>query len=169
MRQNILFYAKSCSCSGSGSQCHHVAHALSRGVAKEGGRAAAARQDQIIYSRLMALSGDYLCIYVINPEDDSYIEFQGSNEFGSLGISKNGKDFFADTQQNAEHAVAEEDREEFKRRHTKEYIMKDIEKDGEFISSHHLLINDKPVKVALRCVLSKENGDNRLIMGIRKV
>ena len=128
-----------------------------------------ARQDQIVYSRLMALSGDYLCIYVINPEDDSYIEFQGSNEFGSLGISKNGKDFFADTQQNAEHAVAEEDREEFKRRHTKEYIMKDIEKDGEFISSHHLLINDKPVKVALRCVLSKENGDNRLIMGIRKV
>ena len=130
---------------------------------------AQARQNQLVYSRLMALSGDYLCIYVINPVDNSYIEFQGSTNFDSLGISKNGKDFFEDTQKNAEHAVAEEDREEFKRRHTKECIMKDIEKDGVFISSHHLLINDKPVKVALRCVLSKENGDDRLIMGIRKV
>ena len=130
---------------------------------------AQARQNQIVYSRLMALSGDYLCIYVINPEDNSYIEFQGSNDFGTLEIPKEGKDFFDDTQKNAEHAVAEEDREVFKRRHTKECIMKDIEKDGVFISSHHLLINNERVKISLRCVLAQENGENRLIMGMRKV
>ena len=130
---------------------------------------ARARQNQIVYSRLMALAGDYLCIYVINPADNSYIEFQGSSKFDSLGISKDGQDFFADTQKNAGYAVIEEDREEFRRRHTKEVILKDIEKDGEFISTHHLLINDKAVKVALRCVLAKENGEDRLIMGIRKV
>ena len=128
-----------------------------------------ARQDQIIYSRLMALSEDYLCIYVINPDDNSYSEFQANSEFGSLGISKEGKDFFEETQKNADFAVAEEDREVFKKRHTKESILKNIETDGVFSSRHHMLINDKHVMVSVRCVLVKENGENRLIMGIRKV
>ena len=128
-----------------------------------------ARESQIVYSRLMALSGDYICIYVINPNDNSYIEFQSTSEFGSIGISKEGEDFFADTQKNAAIAVAKEDSELFKQRHTKECILKAIETDGVFTSSHHLLINDSPVKVAVRCVLIKENNKDRLIMGIRKV
>ena len=128
-----------------------------------------ARQNQIVYSRIMALSEDYLCIYVINPVDNSYIEFQGTMEFGTLGISKEGKDFFEDTQKNADSAVAQEDREIFKQRHTKECIMKNIESDSVFTSRHHLLINGEPVMVAVRCVLSKENGEDRLIMGVRKV
>ena len=128
-----------------------------------------ARQNQVIYSRLMALSGDYLCIYVINPNDNSYIEFQATSEFGSIGISKEGKDFFEDTQKNAEIAVIEEDREVFKQRHTKETILKNIESDGVFTSRHHMLINGGSVMVAVRCVRVTENGEERLIMGIRKV
>ncbi|MCR4954786.1 MAG: hypothetical protein K6A43_12010, partial [Treponema sp.] len=128
-----------------------------------------ARQNQIVYSRLMALSGDYLCIYVINPEDNTYTEFQPTSEFQSIGIKKHAGDFFVDSQINADVAVAEEDREVFKQRHTKETIMKNIETDGVFTSRHHILINGEPIMVQTRCVLSKENGEDRLIMGVRKV
>ena len=117
----------------------------------------------------MALSGDYICIYVINPNDNSYIEFQATTEFGSLGIQQKGSDFFEDSQINADFAVAEEDRKIFKQRHTKETILKNIETDGVFTSRHHLLINGEPLMVAVRCVLVKENGEDRLIMGVRKV
>ena len=129
----------------------------------------AARQNQLIYSRLMALSGDYLCIYVINPADNSYIEFQSTSEYQSIGITNHEGDFFADSQINVDVAVAEEDRAVFKQRHTKENILKNIEADGVFTSRHHMLINGETVMVAVRCVLSKENGEDRLIMGVRKV
>ena len=111
----------------------------------------------------------YIVIYVINPVDDTYVEFQGSTEFGSFGISKEGDDFFGSTQKAADFAVAEEDRALFKKRHTKENILKEIEKDGAFVSRHHLLINGNSVLIVLRCVRITENGEDRLIMGMRKV
>lgn len=127
-----------------------------------------AKQDQIVYSRIMALSGDYICIYIINLKDNSYIEHHSNSEFQSLGIDKSGHDFFADSQMNADKAVYEEDREEFKKIHTKEYIMRSIEKEGVFTSTHRLLINGEPVRVFVRCVLVKENGTDKLVMGVRK-
>ena len=127
-----------------------------------------AKQEQLVYSRIMALSGDYICIYIINLNDNSYIEHHSNSEFQSLGIDKRGHDFFADSQINADKAVYEEDREEFKKIHTKEYIMRSIEKDGVFTSTHRLLINGEPVRVSVRCVLVKENGTDKLVMGVRK-
>jgi len=128
-----------------------------------------AKQDKLVYSRLMALAGDYICIYVIDLKTNSYVQHQATAEFEQLGIQTQGKDFFADTQVNADKAVIEEDREQFKRYHTKENILAAIEKDGVFKSRHHLLINGEPVFVSNRCVLTKENGEDKLIMGIRKV
>ena len=57
----------------------------------------------------------------------------------------------------------------FQRYHTKENILAAIEKDGVFKSRHHLLINGEPVFVSTRCVLTKEKGEKKLIMGVRKV
>ena len=127
-----------------------------------------ARRDQLVYSRMMALSGDYVCIYIIDPETNSYVEYQASSEFETIGIQKHGTDFFADSQVNADKAIHEDDREVFKKRHTKENILKIIEKDGVFTSRHRLLINGEPVMVSTRIVRIKENGEDKLIMGVRK-
>ena len=128
-----------------------------------------ARQDQIVYSRLMALSGDYICIYIIDVETNRYIEYQANFEFQSIGIQPSGLDFFADTQSNAEKAVFADDCAQFKFEHTKENILSAIEKNGVFKSRHRLLIDGNPVPVNVRCVLIKENGVDKLIMGIRKM
>ena len=128
-----------------------------------------AKQDKVFFSRLMALSGDYICIYIINLNNNSYIEYSSTAEYQELGIQKEGRDFFADTQVNADKAVAKEDREYFKKVHTKENILKVIKKDGVFKSRHQLIVNGQPLLVSLRCVLIKENGEDKLIMGTRKV
>lgn len=128
-----------------------------------------AKQNQLAYTRLMALFGDYICVYVINLKNNSYIQYQATEEFEEIGIQTGGEDFFKDTQINAEKAVVAEDRELFKLRHTKEVILDSIRKEGVFTSHHRLMISGKSVMVAVRTVLVKEDGEDKLIMGVRKV
>ena len=127
-----------------------------------------AQQDQLVYSRLMALSGDYICIYIVNPKTNSYIEYQASSEFKTIGIQNQGEDYFSTSQANADWAIAEGDRDVFKKRHTKENILRTIEKDGFFTSRHRILMNGDPLMVTERGVLIKENGEDKLIFGTRK-
>ncbi|MBO7136791.1 MAG: bifunctional diguanylate cyclase/phosphodiesterase [Spirochaetaceae bacterium] len=127
-----------------------------------------AKQDQLVYSRIMALSGDYLCIYMVNLSDDSFVEYLASSEFKTVGIQEKGENYFATSLINADWAVVEEDREVFKKRHTKENILKTLEKDGVFTSRHRILINGEPVMVLERGVHIKENGEDRLIFGTRR-
>ncbi len=128
-----------------------------------------AKQNQLAYTRLMALFGDYICVYVINLKDNSYIQYQATEEFEEIGVQTEGEDFFKDTQINAEKAVVAEDRELFKLRHTKEVILDSIRKEGVFTSHHRLMISGKSVMVAVRTVLVKEDGEDKLIMGVRKM
>ena len=128
-----------------------------------------AKQNQLAFTRLMALFGDYICVYVINLKDNSYIQYQATAEFEEIGVQTEGEDFFKDTQINAEKAVVPEDRELFKLRHTKEVILDSIRKEGVFTSHHRLMISGKSVMVAVRTVLVKEDGEDKLIMGVRKV
>ena len=128
-----------------------------------------AKQNQLAFTRLMALFGDYICVYVINLKDNSYIQYQATEEFEEIGVQTEGEDFFKDTQINAEKAVVPEDRELFKLRHTKEVILDSIRKEGVFTSHHRLMISGKSVMVAVRTVLVKEDGEDKLIMGVRKV
>ena len=128
-----------------------------------------AKQNQLAFTRLMALFGDYICVYVINLKDNSYIQYQATAEFEEIGVQTEGEDFFKDTQINAEKAVVPEDRELFKLRHTKEVILDSIRKEGVFTSHHRLMISGKSVMVAVRTVLVKEDDEDKLIMGVRKV
>ena len=128
-----------------------------------------AKQNQLAFTRLMALFGDYICVYVINLKDNSYIQYQATAEYEEIGVQTEGEDFFKDTQINAEKAVVPEDRELFKLRHTKEVILDSIRKEGVFTSHHRLMISGKSVMVAVRTVLVKEDGEDKLIMGVRKV
>ena len=128
-----------------------------------------AKQNQLAYTRLMALFGDYICVYVINLKDNSYIQYQATAEFEEIGVQTEGEDFFKDTQIHAEKAVVPEDRELFKLRHTKEVILDSIRKEGVFTSHHRLMISGKSVMVAVRTVLVNEGGEDKLLMGVRKV
>ena len=53
-----------------------------------------ARQDRIAYSRILALAGDYICLYTVNPETGHFSEYNATSDYKQLGIPEEGEDFF---------------------------------------------------------------------------
>jgi len=51
-------------------------------------------QERIIYSRITALSEDFICIYTVNPETDEFSEYSAISAYDALALPKEGKDFF---------------------------------------------------------------------------
>ena len=46
-----------------------------------------ARQERLMYNRITALSGDMLCIYVVDPETNCYSENSDANDYTALGLA----------------------------------------------------------------------------------
>ncbi|MBO6219505.1 MAG: hypothetical protein J6N81_08030, partial [Treponema sp.] len=126
-----------------------------------------AKQDEIIYSRLMALSGDFICMYIVDPKTESYTEYNASKDYESLGISKQGKDFFATSHKNAKITLFKDDVPLFIEKFTLKNIIAEIEQKNSFSLHYRLMLNGELKNTSLRAALVKENGEDKLIIGIR--
>ncbi|SDA18425.1 diguanylate cyclase (GGDEF) domain-containing protein [Ruminococcus sp. YE71] len=127
-----------------------------------------ARQNELVYTSMMALSGEYYCLYAIDPETGSYTEYHASSSYTDYGLAKNGTNFFEQAKIDSEIAIAEEDRENFRREFTRENIMNSIRENGLFMMEYRLIAADKNVPVMLRAALTQENGKETLIVGVCK-
>ena len=126
-----------------------------------------ARQEQILYSRLMSLSGDFIAMYVVDPETEEFTEYSSAKIYNILKFPKNGSDFFALTRKNAEKVLLPEDVEKFKKCFTKENIMQEINKKGIFTFFAHLILDGKITPYCTRIALVKEFGFDKLIVGTK--
>ena len=126
-----------------------------------------AKQDEIIYSRLMALSGDFICMYIVDPKTESYTEYNASKDYESLGISKQGNDFFATSHKNAKITLFKDDVPLFIEKFTLKNIIAEIEQKNSFSLHYRLMLNGELKNTSLRAALVKENGEDKLIIGIR--
>ena len=124
------------------------------------------REERIAYARLSALSGDYLCIYVVVPETGRYREFTASTEFESVARLKEGMDFFTDTREQSRTSVYPDDLNRFFTSVTQENVMDEVGKHGIFTLSYRLLIEGKPHYVQLKAAMVEEEGGQRLIVGV---
>lgn len=53
------------------------------------------QEERIIYARLHAITGNFIVVYVVDPETDSYREFSATDDYTkSLAQAKQGTDFF---------------------------------------------------------------------------
>ena len=57
-------------------------------------------RERAVLAQMMAISGDYLSLYSVDPKTNHYIEFTASPEFEQLGIAKEGADFFRNSEEN---------------------------------------------------------------------
>ncbi|WP_407424917.1 EAL domain-containing protein, partial [Treponema sp.] len=126
-----------------------------------------AKQDETIFNRLMALSGDFVCMYIVNPKTEEFTEYNASKDYEKLGIEKQGKDFFALSRKNAEKSFIPEDVKKFQNDFVKEKILKEIEENGIFARKYKLIIAGEVKQSSTRAALVKENGEDKLIVGIR--
>ena len=124
-------------------------------------------EERIIYTRLHALTGNYICIYVVDPETGSYREFSATANYEeSLKQAKEGSDFFTTVREAARTFNHPEDQKRFLSAFTKENILAEVKRSGIFTLVYRLMMDKKPVYVQLKAAMVEEKEGPRLIVGI---
>ncbi len=127
-------------------------------------------EERIIYARLHALTGNFICVYVVNPETDEYREFSATDNFvDSFKQAKDGTDFFNTVRDASRTFNHPEDEERFLRAVTKKNILSTIERDGIFTLVYRLIMNGNPIHVQMNAAMVSEKDGPRLIVGLNDV
>ena len=125
------------------------------------------KKDHDTLVRMLALSEDYLSLYTVDPETNGYLEYNATKEYESLGFAKHGDDFFLQGLEDGRKTVYPEDLPLYEKEFTKEKVMAKI-RGGQIYRLHYrLMINGEPKPVSLRIAMFRENGDEKLVAGVR--
>ena len=127
------------------------------------------RAEQTTYARIMALAGDFICIYTVDPETSRYLEYSASKEYEGLGFAKGGEDFFTRAREDGARTAFEEDRKLFDTMFTRENVMREIENGGLYALKYRLVMDGQPVYVNLKAALVQEQDGPQLIIGLNNI
>ncbi len=126
------------------------------------------RREQILSARLGALVGNYLCIYTVNLENETYYE-SGINDFcDNLGFAREGKDFFNRCFEESKRIIHKDDYESFLKVFDRNKILRTIKKDGVYSITYRLCIYGQTFMATLRAATVKEADGDKLIVGLYK-
>lgn len=117
-------------------------------------------------SLALALANDYLSIYVIDAENDSYIEYSPSGSDKELIVVSSGKKFFEDVPRNVRELVWEEDQENFLNAFKKSTFTQALENGRSFSLTYRLNINGSSRYYFLKSIRS---DDRSIIIGVRDI
>lgn len=112
-----------------------------------------------------ALAKDYETIYVIDSNDDSYVEYITEGEDKELVVRSSGENFYADTVRNCRILVYPDDQEHFLESFSKESVT-EVLNGKPFTLNYRLVIDGKPLHYYLKTI---KNADNRVIIGVKNV
>lgn len=117
-------------------------------------------------SLALALSSDYCQLFVIDPEDDSYVEYAPSGMEKNLLQVSSGRNFFEDLPKNCLEQVWGEDQEMFLEKFKRERVMQALNDDLSFSFTYRLNIAGKPRYFFLKVIRAV---DNSIIIGVRDI
>ena len=127
-------------------------------------------EERIIYARLHALTGNFIVIYVVDPETNSYHEFSATDDYTeSFAQAKEGEQFFDKVREEASRFNDPADMDRFLKTFTKENIMADIDRYGIFTLGYRLMMDGKPLHVQMNAAIVEEKEGPRLIVGINNI
>ncbi len=125
------------------------------------------QRERDVLARVMALSEDYLTIYTIDPETSRFVEYNATDDYSSIGLAKEGDDIFARAVEEANRVIHPDDLPRFMEQFTRENVMREIETNGVFRMQYRLLIHGEARPVSLRMAPIRENGEEKLVAGVR--
>lgn len=126
------------------------------------------QREEIAYSRVMALSGEYLGLYTIDPETGHYFDYIATKEYRSLGFAEEGEDFFRQGAVDGQRAVYSEDLPMYLEQFTRERVFRDIREKGAYLLRYRIVINGAPKQVLLKIVPVQEREGEKLVAGVRE-
>ena len=128
------------------------------------------QEERIAYARLHAITGNFICVYVVDPETDSYREFSATDHYTKLfAQTKEGTDFFDKVREAARQYNHPADLKRFLSVFTKENVMAEIEHSGLFTFGYRLMMEGKPVHVQMKAAMVEEKEGPRLIVGLNDI
>ena len=126
------------------------------------------REERTAINRINALTGDYIRMYIVDPEDGRYREYSAAG-FEGFHMPKEGTDFFNATREYAREAVYPEDLNRVLALFTREGVLSEIGRSGIFVMTYRLMIDDRLLYVKLKAARIDEKEGPRLIVGINDI
>ena len=126
------------------------------------------REERTAINRINALTGDYIRMYIVNPEDGRYREYSAAG-FEGFRMPKEGTDFFNATREYAREAVCPDDLDRVLALFTRENVLSEIDRSGIFVLTYRLVMNDSLMYVKLKAARIEEKEGPRLIVGINDI
>ena len=123
-------------------------------------------QERSTYSRITALSEDFICIYTVNPETDEFSEYSAISAYDALALAKEGKDFFNAALRVAKGHTHPDDIPHICREWSKENILRQINRNGIYRLYYRIMFGGRPVRVCLKAALIEESDGPQLIIGV---
>lgn len=117
----------------------------------------------------MALADDYESVYVIDTDDDSYVEYAAVGEFKELTRRSEGDDFYADTVRNCKLIVYPDDRQKFLESFRKENVMAALDGGRSFTLNYRLIKDGVPAYYFLKTIRGKGRDGKHIIIGVQNV
>ena len=115
-----------------------------------------------------ALASDYVCIYCINTETNSFRAFTHSSAYARSNYILEGEDFFATVRKDADKAVHPDDLELFMQFNTKELLLAELEKHSAFTLTYRMLIEGKPHYVLMKATRMRDRR-NGILIGVSDI
>ena len=97
------------------------------------------------------------------------VEYSSSRHYDTLGLAKEGDDFFGTARRLGEKFVYTDDLPIYRDFFTKENILKEIRKNGLFVMQYRLIVDGRPVYINARAALVEEKEGPKLIIGLNNV
>lgn len=126
------------------------------------------KKNQEIYGQIAeGLASHYDIIYYVNSVNAKYMEFKGKSADGSLVVSVEGRDFFAETMKNAIKIVHPEDLNRITAALGKDHLITALEDRKQFQADYRVMRDGKPEYARLTVMW----GSDRIhfIIGIENV
>ena len=129
-----------------------------------------AAAERLTYEKVaQALAGDYIGIYIVDPDTERFVEYSATKEYSELGVEKSGDDFFSLSRRNMERLIFAEDRERFLGTFYKEKVMSILERDGSFTMKYRLMAGETSFWVSMKATLLQDEDGKHLIIGLNNI
>ena len=127
-------------------------------------------EERIIYARLHALNGNFIVVYVVDPETGRYREFSANDHYEEIfAQAKEGTEFFATLRSAVRVFSHPKDTERVLALLTQENVMEEIGRSGIFTLGYRILMEGKYVYFQLKAATVEEKEGTRLIVGLNNI
>ena len=114
----------------------------------------------------LALANDYKTLYVIDPENDSYVEYAPHGDAKELVPVSSGDDFYSDSIKNAREQVWPDDLEHFLKAFKKDAVISALKDGKSFSLNYRLNIDGEPRYYFLKTIRAT---DRSIVIGVQDI